>query len=77
MTKRDKVLESISYRINSECYKHHSNPEWSKIVAKKVLNDILDIFEDYNQFLLKEGYCDTDIICEEPTSLDQFLLKEP
>ena len=41
-----------------------------------LLNDILDIFEEYNQFLLKEGYCDTDIICEEPTSLDQFLLKE-
>ena len=33
-----------------------------------------DMLDEYNKFLLKENYCDTDIICEEPTALDQFLI---
>lgn len=36
-------------------------------------NDLLD---EYNNFLLKECYCDTDIICEQPTALDRFLILE-
>lgn len=34
----------------------------------------VDTLDLYNKFLLKENYCDTDIICEEPTALDQFLI---
>jgi len=33
-----------------------------------------DLLDSYNDFLLKNGYCDTDIISEEPTALDQFLI---
>ena len=32
-----------------------------------------DILNEYNQFLLENGYCDTDIEQEEPTAIDQFL----
>lgn len=33
----------------------------------------LDTLQKYNEFLLKHGYTDTDIISEEPTAIDQFL----
>ncbi len=34
---------------------------------------ILDTLKDYTDFLLKEGYCDTDVYDEQPTAIDQFL----
>lgn len=33
-----------------------------------------ELLSKYNEFLLKEGYCDTDIEQEEPTAIDQFLM---
>ena len=53
----------------------------SKIKAKishfkevNILRDIiLETLDEYNQFLLKNGYTDTDIISEKPTALDEFL----
>ena len=29
--------------------------------------------EEYTNFLLKEGYCDTDVYCEPPTAIDRFI----
>lgn len=36
----------------------------------------LDLLDKYNQFLLKNGYTDTDIISEEPTAIDQFISEQ-
>ena len=33
-----------------------------------------DILTDFLDFLLKEGYCDTDVYCEPPTAIDQYLI---
>lgn len=33
------------------------------------------LLDEYNRFLLKNGYTDTDIVSEEPTAIDQFLKK--
>lgn len=32
------------------------------------------ILKDYTDFLLKEGYCDSDVYDDTPTAIDQFLL---
>lgn len=37
---------------------------------------MLDILDEYNNFLLKNSYTDTDIISEEPTAINQFLEKD-
>ena len=29
--------------------------------------------EDYTQFLLKEGYCDSDVYSEPPSAIDRFM----
>lgn len=36
----------------------------------------LDTLQKYNEFLLKHGYTDTDVISEEPTAIDQFLAEQ-
>lgn len=46
--------------------------------AEKVILNAMDNFmktklSEYTDFLLKEGYCDTDVYCEPPTAIDQFL----
>jgi len=32
--------------------------------------------KQFLDFLLKEGYCDTDVYSEPPTAIDQYLAKE-
>ena len=34
---------------------------------------VVEILIDYTNFLLKEGYCDTDVVNGHPTAVDQFL----
>ena len=33
----------------------------------------LNLLDEYNQFLLNHGYCDTDIELEEPTAINGFI----
>jgi hypothetical protein len=37
-------------------------------------NEVIEILEKYNKFLMDEGYCDFDLI-QEPTAIDQFMIK--
>jgi len=39
---------------------------WLEEYAKEILTD-------YTDFLLKHGYCDTDVYCEPPTAIDRFM----
>ena len=41
------------------------------------ISDKIELLDKYNKFLLKNGYVDTDIICEEPFAIDEFLKNEP
>lgn len=36
-------------------------------------DEIIDILEKYNNFLLKYKYVDSDIYAEEPTAIDRFM----
>jgi len=36
-------------------------------------NLIKEALHDYTNFLLKEGYCDTDVYCEGNSAIDKFL----
>jgi len=67
------IFDTLEYRITNEHEKHKSNPEMLRIISKKVYNEVVDILDKYNTFLLKNGYTDTDIIAEEPTALDEFM----
>ena len=40
---------------------------------RKIQKIDLDLLNKYNIFLLKNGYCDTDIDCEYPTAIDEFV----
>ncbi len=31
---------------------------------------------DFLDFLLKNGYCDSDVYCEEPTAIERYLIKK-
>ena len=35
--------------------------------------ELITALQAYQHFLLKNGYCDTDVYAEEPTALDQYL----
>lgn len=44
-------------------------------ISERFFNDrMIEKLNQYNEFLLKNGYCDTDIISEKPTALDKFLI---
>ncbi len=34
---------------------------------------IIELLEAYTKFLLKNGYIDTDAVCEEPFAIDEFI----
>jgi len=36
-------------------------------------SDMIELLAEYTDFLLKEGYCDTDVYSEPPTAIDQFM----
>jgi hypothetical protein len=36
-------------------------------------NEVIDILEKYNRLLMKDGYCDVDLINDQPTTIDRFL----
>jgi len=35
-----------------------------------------DLLTEYTDFLLKNGYCDTDVYCEPPSAVDRFLIPQ-
>jgi len=44
----------------------------AKVLMEQFAKDEVNRFLD---FLLKEGYCDTDVYAESPTAIDQFYTK--
>jgi len=37
---------------------------------------MLDLLDEYNNFLLDNNYTDADVYAEEPTAIDRFLTEE-
>lgn len=73
------LLEKMSPIIVQEKILHYENAirliqDFIRIQNRFKIGSIIDILDSYNNFLLKNGYTDTDIISEEPTALDQFLI---
>jgi hypothetical protein len=69
------TLETILILI-PENQKTNTDKKWidSRKVAEHRINELIkEKLTEYTDFLLKEGYCDTDVYCEPPTAVDQFL----
>lgn len=43
-------------------------------IIKLIDNSKKELLTDFLDFLLKKGYCDTDVYCEPPTAIDQYLI---
>jgi len=67
--------EQILYDCTGMLGENH--PSIIEAMDKYAIAKIKDRLEKYNQFLLKNGYTDTDIYQEEPTAIDQFLTIHP
>ena len=39
----------------------------------KIRSDKLTLLKEYTDWLLKNHYCDSDVYCEPPTAIDQFM----
>ena len=50
--------------------------EMAKCMTNYNQDSIKDVLTEYTEFLLKEGYCDSDVYCEPPTAIDRFMHKE-
>ena len=50
-----------------------SHPTLLKVILAAMDDVATTRLTDYNDFLLKNGYTDTDIELESPTAIDQFL----
>ena len=50
---------------------------WGKTISINILEKVDEFMKDtltqYTEFLLKEGYCDSDVYCEPPSAIDRFL----
>ena len=43
--------------------------------AEKLLNEFeKEVLTDFLEFLLKNGYCDSDVYAEPPIAIDQYLI---
>ena len=73
-------LIDSAYDLGLEDHLYVDEPSWSKVrkvdVFKLVDNYSKDLLTEYTEFLLKEGYCDSDVYCEPPTAIDRFMHKE-
>jgi hypothetical protein len=50
---------------------------WDWVKRKPILRPLddaqLELLEEYTQFLLREQYCDSDVVSELPSAVDQFV----
>lgn len=70
LTKACNYIQSSRNELDQQITDLKAEIEKIKMDADSVARDAL---QKYNEFLLKHGYTDTDIISEEPTAIDQFL----
>ena len=60
--------------IMLEGYKYFHDAGKFRIVSHASVSEEVKIhLKAYTDFLLKEGYCDTDVYSEAPTAIDQYL----
>ena len=73
-------LFDSAYDLGLEEHLYVEEPSWGKVrkvdVFKLVDNYGKDLLTDYTDFLLKNGYCDTDVYCEPPSAIDRFLIPQ-
>jgi len=71
-------LQTTGYDIGLEkqlLVDEHSWGKTRKIDVFKLVGEWgVDLLTEYTDFLLKYGYCDTDVYCEPPTAIDRFLI---
>ena len=70
-----KKLSKILEPHLEACYKEYKE----KIPVKYhgyILRAMLDLVDEYNNFLLDNNYTDADVYAEEPTAIDRFLTEE-
>jgi hypothetical protein len=48
---------------------------WTNMAMNSMRDYALEVLTAYTEFLLKEGYVDSDVRDEPPTPIDQFILK--
>ena len=48
-------------------------PEFKDQFIKAMEEYVKDVLTDYTDYLLKAGYCDSDVYSEPPSAIDRFL----
>jgi len=57
------------------CDKYLDTKDRSDIVVMAMTEWGKDLLTEYTDFLLKNGYCDSDVYSEPPSAIDQYLNK--
>ena len=72
--KHELIIKDLANKIYDTC-NHETQAFLKKYVVMKLLDEFQkDLLTDFLDFLLKESYCDTDVYCEPPTAIDQYLI---
>ena len=58
------------------CDKYLNAKDRSDIIEMAVTEWSKNLLTEYTDFLLKEGYCDSDVYCEPPSAIDRFLIPQ-
>jgi len=58
------------------CDRYLNSKDRSDIIEMAVTEWSKDLLTEYTDFLLKEGYCDSDVYCEPPSAIDRFLIPQ-
>ena len=58
------------------CDKYLNAKDRSDIIEMAVTEWSKNLLTEYTDFLLKNGYCDTDVYCEPPSAIDRFFHPE-
>lgn len=65
------LMHDTDYLQCPDCVQHISHPN----PIPEITEDVKIHLTQFLDFLLKEGYCDTDVYAEPPTAIDQYLTK--
>lgn len=77
MTKEEKLESLFQYEDSSgncSCNKYDVE-KFIKQSLQEQEEERIELLEKYTRFLLKNGYVDDDVWCEEPTAIERFLNK--
>jgi hypothetical protein len=77
LAKLKEIQQKMDEGLEMQIIRGRGSRSWDWVKRKPILRPLddaqLELLEEYTQFLLREQYCDSDVVSELPSAVDQFV----